>query len=203
MKIWQSNVKSDDKIIAFYNKTIYKGNPKPDEVEKIVRELTIGKQTSSLFGIPQKLLKEINFEVGKNHIEVLFGLDSIEYLKINDVDKKQEIFDFLRAEIPNSRYEVEKYSKFKAGKKPLFAMAFILILFCWALYLANEIENGNQYEIVGSGRSITTIVLALASIGTVNVILLFGVLFCIALLGFIFKTKRPKVVHKIIVEPRL
>ncbi|WP_447635991.1 hypothetical protein [Flavobacterium microcysteis] len=203
MKIWKSNIKGDDKIIAYYDKTIYKGNPKPDEVETVIRELNIGKQTSSLFGIPQKLLKEVNFEVGKNYIEVLFGLDSTEHLKINDVNKKQEVFDFLRNEIPNSSYEVEKYSKFKAGKKPLFAMAFILILFSWAFYLATEIENGNQYEIVGSGRSITSIVLAIASIGTLNVILLFGILFCIALLGFVLKTKNPKVVHKIIIAPRL
>lgn len=200
MTIWKSNIKGDDRIIAYYDKIIYKGNPRQEEMENIVRELNLGnKQIPSLFSVPQTLLKEVNFEEGKNYIEILFGSDSNEHLKINDLSRKQEIFNSLKDKIPNSKYEVENYSKFKAGKKPLIAMLFITIIFSWTLYIASQIENGNQYEIVGSGRSIAAIVLAMASLGISNVILIFGSLLILALLGFIFKIKKPKVVHRIII----
>lgn len=198
MTVWKSNVKGDDRIIAYYDKTIYKGNPKQDEIENIIRELNHGnKQIASLFGVPQTLLKEINFEEGKNYIEILFGSDSSEHLKINDINRKEEIFTFFKNNIPNSIYGVENYSKIKAGQKPLIAMLFILILFFWSLHLAGNIENGTQYEIVGSGKSITAIVLAIATLGTLNVFLLFGALFTIALFGFFLKTRKPKILHRI------
>lgn len=200
MTIWKSNLKGDDKIIAYFNNTIYKGNPKPEEIDSTIRELNSGnKPKTNLFGIPQSLLKEIHLEEGKEYIQVFFGDDSYELLRINDENKRLEIFDFFKQNIPKSTTYTEEYSKLKAGKKPLYAMVVIAILFSWSFYLATQIETGSQYEIIGDKRSITSIILILASLGTTNLILLFGILFIIAILGFIQKTKRQKTVHKIVV----
>ena len=53
-------------------------------------------------------------------------------------------------------------------------------LFLWSLYLAIQIENGAEYEIIGGGRSITSIVLAIANLGVfkniIGYIILLGII---------------------------
>ena len=63
-------------------------------------------------------------------MEVLFGGSSSENLRIKDSKKRTEIFDYFKNNIPNALFSTEKYSKLKAGKKPLIAIAVLLILFC-------------------------------------------------------------------------
>jgi hypothetical protein len=197
MNSWKSNVKGDDTLIVYHNATIYKGNPKPEAIDTILRDLSHGVQRPELFSIPQSLLKKICLEEGKPYLEVYFGEASEEHLRITDPARRQAIFDFFRATIPRIKYEVEHYSKAKAGRKPLAAMFIISPLLLWSLYLAVEIENGARYEIIGDGKSIVTVVLAIAGLGSVNVMVLFGVLLLIAAVSFYVKTKNPKVVHTI------
>lgn len=45
MQVWTSKEKADDKIIAFANQTVYKGNPKIDDVESVVFELKLKNKT--------------------------------------------------------------------------------------------------------------------------------------------------------------
>lgn len=195
--IWKSKTQGEDKIIAFIDNIIYKGNPKDDQLEKIILELKNHKPSSNLIGIPLSHIKEINLEDGKNYIEVLFGMDSTEHLRIKDRERRDEIFGFLKSNVPNSKNHIEKYSKIKAGKKPLFAIAIFLPLFLWTFYIANEIEKGYQYEIVGRGNSISGIVLAIASLGVTKVSIIFGSILGIAILGFIQKTRNPKIIDQI------
>jgi hypothetical protein len=197
--IWKSFTKGDDKIIAFYNNTIYKGNPKDDEIDNVIYQLKNEKiPPTNLFGIPLSYLKEINLENGKDYIEVLFGSDSSEHLRIKDENKKMEIFEFLKMNIPNSKSYIDNYSDFRAGKKPLIAMCFIAIIFIWTLSIATEMENGNQYEVVGGHyNSIAGLVIGFASLGVKNVILIFGSFLTIAVISFFIKTKKPKVVNTI------
>lgn len=197
--IWKSKTQGEDKIIALIDNIIYKGNPKDDQLEKIILELKSQKPSANLMGIPLSHVKEINLEEGENYIEILFGTDSTEHLRIKDKKRRDEIFDFLKLNIPNSINHIEKYSILKAGKKPLFAIGIFLPLFLWTFYIANEIEKGNQYNVVGSGRSIATIVLGIASLGVAKVSIIFGSIIGIAIIGFIKKTRNPKIANKIII----
>jgi len=199
MKIWTSNEKGNDKIILFTNEIIYKGNPKEEEIEKILFELEVqGVISKNLVGFPLSYFQEINLQEGKTFIELSFAKDSSEHLKINDEMKKMEIFNYLKENIPNSKYSLEKPSFLQAAKKPLIAGIVVIIFFMATLYFAVELESGNQYYIEGDKyNSITGIVLALAQMGVTNVIILFGSLFLTALSSFIIKGKNPPVINRL------
>lgn len=198
MKTWTSFEKGDDRIIAYAGNSIFKANPKDSEVEEAAHQLSLGvAPENNCTEIPQHYLKEIRMQQGKPYIEVYFGNDSLEHLRIKDEARRREVFDYLKTGVPNSRASLEKYSKWKAGKKPLIAMVVVAALFIWTFILAQGIEEGNQYEVAGNQRSTATIVTALASIGKTNVMLLFGALFALALISFILQTRKPKVVERI------
>ncbi|MFT3703140.1 MAG: hypothetical protein QM802_12255 [Agriterribacter sp.] len=199
MKLWRSNEKGNDKIIAYANQSIYKVNPKENEVEDVVYNFNHQIFPSSNFmEIPLRYVKAIHMEQGKSYIEIFFGNDSTEHLRITDPSRKKEIFDFFKTNLPNSKSDTETYSKLKAGKKPLIAMIVIAALFLWTFYIATGIEHDIEYDVSGKQyHSMAGIVLVLASLGTTNVILIFGALFLIALISFIAKIKQPKVIHRI------
>jgi hypothetical protein len=201
MKIWSSDEKGDDKIIAYLNNIIYQGNPKQTDIENVISDLR--KEVippNNFIGIPLSYLKEIHLQDGSNYIEILFGKESNEQLKVSDSKKRLEIFEYFKANIPNAKYSVDKYSKLRSGKKPMIAMSVVFGLFIWTFYVSNGMANGNEYKVVGEQRSVATIILVIASMGTTNVLLIFGSLFVIALISFIYKIRNPKVVQKIIVQ---
>jgi hypothetical protein len=201
MNIWRSENKNDDKIIAYFNDTIYKCNPKESEIENVFYNLKNNQApTSNFTSVPLSYLKEIHSEEGKNYIEIFFGGDSTEQLKINDSLVKDDIFQYLKTNIPKTKFSIDKYSKLRAGKKPLIAMLVVLAICLWTFYISSGIEQGDEYKVVGNQRSVASIVLMLASLGTKNVLLIFGSLFGIALTSFILKTKSPKIVRKIVVQ---
>jgi hypothetical protein len=201
MNIWRSENKNDDKIIAYFNETIYKCNPKESEIENVIYNLKNNQApTNNFTSVPLSYLKEIQLEEGKNYIEIFFGGDSTEQLKINDSLVKDDIFQYLKTNIPRTKFSIDKYSKLRAGKKPLIAMLVILAICLWTFYISSGIEQGDEYKVVGNQRSVASIVLMLASLGTKNVLLIFGSLFGIALTSFILKTKSPKIVRKIVVQ---
>ena len=199
MKIWRGNENTDDIIIAYDNQTIYKGNPKPEEIDNIISQMKTGIiPTLNFISIPLHYIKEIQLQEGKNHIEVVFGKDSYEELKVSDIISRNEIFNYFKENIPSNTYSLDKYSKLRAGRKPLVAMAVISVLFLWSLYYAIEFDKGNEYEISnGHYNSLTGIVLAIASYGTKKVIIVFGSLLAIAIFSFIRKIKNPPVINRL------
>ncbi|MEP7107174.1 MAG: hypothetical protein ABI760_04315 [Ferruginibacter sp.] len=199
MKNWRSYEKGDDKIIGYHNGTIYRGNPNSDEIELVIynfqKEVIPAKNFTA---IPLHYLKQINLEESQNYIEVLFGKESSEHLRIKDANKRKEIFEYFKTNIPNSTFHTDNYSKFKAGKKPLIAMGVVAGLFLWTFYIAVGIEKGIEYGVTGDHKnSVAGIVLAFASLGTKNVALIFGTLFTIAVISFVQKIKNPKIVYRI------
>ncbi len=199
MKVWASKEKADDKIIAFANQTIYKGNPKINDIDSVVFELNMKHGIpTGLAGFPLSYIREINLAEGKSHIELLFGKDSSEDLKITDNDRRKDIFEYFKANIPGSVYSVYKLTAMQSGKKPLIAFFVVAVLFGWTLYVAFGIQSGNQYDVPGQEyHSIAGIVLAIASIGVKNVILVFGSLMAIALISFFSKVKKTAVIERI------
>jgi len=201
MQIWKTENPKDDKIIAYFNQTIYKGNPKPGEVDQDILTLkTSNIPQGNYFGIPLRYISTINLQDGKDYIEVLFRGDS-EHLKISDLQKREEIFEYFKQIIPGNVFFINEYSKLKAGKKPLIALGVLIPVFLWALYIAIEKEQGVDYDVTGQNyNSLAGIILVLASLGVKNLVLLFGALFSIAIFSFIRKTKKPPVIKQLIIK---
>ena len=198
MKIWTSTNKKDDKIIACIDQIIYKGNPKVENIDYYIRDIKDGKiPTKNFMGIPFSYIKEINYEDNKGYIKVLFNSGSDVFFRITDLDRKREIFEFLKNTVPNSYFEIEKYSKLKAGKEPIIAMVVFFLLFSWTLRTSINMSEGYLYEI-STRRSITNIVIALASLGTLNIFLIFGGLIAISFLVYLKKTQKLPTVNRLI-----
>ena len=135
MKIWNSIERGDDAIIACNNDLIIKGNPKKTEINNCITELELNRIPSNNFiTIPFNYLKEIRIEEGKENIEIIFGSESSEILKIKDEKTRNEIFEYFKINIPSSFFVVEKYSALRAAKKPLIAMFVIIFIFSYIFY---------------------------------------------------------------------
>jgi hypothetical protein len=198
MKTWKSEEKGDDKIIAYFNDAIYKVSPKSREIEQVLFDFSNDKPpTKDYLRIPQNYIKEISLEEGKNYIVVSFGENSYEHLRINDSEKRIEIFEYFRNTMTNSIRIVDEYSALTAGKKPLMAMCVILISFLCIFYISYEIEQGNNY---GGGGWLSRIIVGIAMSGTKTVLLIFGSLLGLSFISFILKTRKPKVIQRIIMN---
>jgi hypothetical protein len=161
--------------------------------------LTTGNlSTRQILAIPIAYVKFIELAKGKTYIEVFFGSDSNEHLRINNEKTRNEVFEYLQKNLTGFTHSVEKYSSMKAGKKPLIAMIVLTLLFAYTFYIANAMENGVEYEVVGNYNSIAGIVLVLASQGVQKVSLLFGSLLAIAIFSFYRKTKTPPVIDRLV-----
>ena len=197
MKIWKNEEKKDDKIIAYFNQTIYKGNPGPGEIDNCIFELQMQKIPNGFFSIPLHYISQINLQDGKEYIEVLFK-GSTEHLKIKDSKIRNEVFDYFKENIPGAVYSIDKYSKLRAGKQNLVAMLVVIILSVWSLYYATSMEAGNEYDVSGGHyNSIAGIILLIASLGVNKIILISVSLLVIIIIAFIRKIKNPPVIERI------
>jgi hypothetical protein len=201
MKIWTSEKKDDDKIIAYLNDVVYKANPPSGEMADVVAELKIQNPTSKyFFGIPVRYISEINLQEGKSYIEILFRNDT-EHLKIKDDAERNEVFEFFKQNIPGATYSVLTPSKLESAKKPLIAMGVICAIFLWTLYIAEGLEAGNGYDVTGQRyHSLAGIVLVLASLGVKNLTLIFGSLFLITSFSFVKKYTTPIVKNRLVIK---
>jgi len=193
MKVWTSQEKADDRIIVFAGQTIYKGNPKAADMDAVLLELDIKKTVpASLPGFPLNYIREINLQQGKRYIELAFGKDSTEELKITDENKRREVFEYFKHNIPGSVFSRYSPSILQAGKKPLIAAIVVTLIFSWTLYIAAGIESGNDYDVSGKHyNSIAGIVLAIASLGVKKVILIFDTLLAVSIFAFVKKVRTP------------
>jgi hypothetical protein len=196
LTIWTASDKNSDKIIAVASNIIYKGNPKPDQLQHCIRSLENGAIAENLFGIPFGYVKTVTLEKSGTQIEIQFGNDSTEELRMTDETKRLEIFSHLKENIPNTIYTSEKLTAWDSAKKPLYALLFMAIIFGFSISTAWEIEHGSQYELRGSGRSVAAIVLLLANLGVVKLCLLFVTIFTIIGISIAKKSRnRPEIMQ--------
>jgi hypothetical protein len=201
IKIWTSIEKYDDKIIAYLNDTIYKANPPVNEIEAYVLDMKMQNNLAkNFFGIPLHYISEINMRDGKKYIEVVFRGD-YEHLKIKDDRIRNEIFEFLKKNIPGAIYSIVKLSKFKTAKKPLIAMGVVCTIFLWCLYIAIGIQSGNEYDVTNQHyHSVAGIVLLIASLGVNKITFIFGFLLIVAGISFLKKYRNPIVKNTISIK---
>jgi hypothetical protein len=189
-KIWKLKESKSNKVILIKDKIIYKGNPKENDLSRLISETNDFTFLQDLFSIPYSYIREIENQSGKNYIKIFFGNDSTEELYIDNETIKNEVFEFLKIDNQNLRYSTETPSVLNYAKAQLFALLSISGIFIWSLYLAFQIENGAQYELVGRGNpGITGIVLAIANLGSFKIIS--GYIILLAIIIFAL-TKRLK-----------
>ncbi|WP_405246673.1 hypothetical protein [Cellulophaga sp. Asnod2-G02] len=189
-KFWKISDSKSNKLIFIKDKTIYKGNPKQEELNRLNSETTNLAFLENLFSIPYSYIKEIENQSKKNEIKIFFGNDSEEELSIKDNNTKTEIFEFIKQENPNFKYSSELPSVLKYAKTQFFALLFTTGIFLWSLYLAIQIESGVEYELVGGGRpGITGIVLVIANLGVLKIVIGYIVLLAIILFALTKKIK--------------
>jgi len=201
MKFWTSTQKNDDKIIAFVNDTIYKANPRIDDIDKYILDLkTKNISYPAFLGIPLCYISQINQQENKKYIEVIFRGDT-EHLRIENDKQRSEVFEFFKENIPGANYYIIKQSKIQAIKAPLIAIVIIVIIFLWSLIIAIGIESGNEYDVTGERyHSIAGIVLIFASLGVVKLIAIFGSLLSIACFSLYRKYKNPVIKNSLIIN---
>jgi hypothetical protein len=203
IEVWTSSEKGNDKLIGFANNVIYKANPKTDEeTDNLARQLQSGSfDSTKVWEINIRNCREIRLENGKPYIEIFWGKDKEEQLRITDEYKRYKVFDFIKANASVGKFSIEKWNAFRAGRKPLIAFLVVLGIFLWTLFYAIEAESGNVYDIE-SGRynSITGIVLGLASLGLTKVITIFTILLAIAAFAFIKKARNLPVMNRIVIQ---
>jgi hypothetical protein len=192
MKIWTSTQPGDDNIIAYYNDTLYKARPGSAKLDAYLQDLQTHKEKArGFFTIPAHYVSEINAQTGKKQITVIFRGDTEELIVTDDITR-QQIFDHLQSNMPGAVASTVTYSKWQLGKKPIIAMAVTAAIGIWALYIAFQTENGAAYDVTGGQyHSLAGIILALASLGTAKLSLIFGGLFALAAYRFVRNTRQP------------
>lgn len=193
---WKINDSKSNKLIFIKDKTIYKGNPKQEELSGLTTESTDLAFLESIFSIPYSYIKKIENQNGKNEIKIFYGNDSEDELIINDEHIKKDVFEFLKQDNPNFRYSSELPSVLKYVKAQLFALLLTTGVFFWSLYLAIQIESGIEYELVGGGNpGMVGVVLAIANLGILKIVVGF-----IVLLSMILFTLRKRLKSRSEVE---
>lgn len=190
-KIWINPQKGDDTIIGIGNHKIFKSNPKEDKISHFTKLIEEDSAHVDILSIPFSYIKSIRYQIGKKYISVCFGQDSEEHFRIQEENKRIEIFKYFRENIPSMEFRPIKFSVFEAIKKPLVAIVVVLLLYIWTMHYVLEIANGAQYELIGNGASVSGIVFSLAQLGFVKVNILFVILISIGVFSAVKKGKNP------------
>lgn len=197
IKTWISSEKGDDKIIALANNKILKANPREAKTQEVVTNIENDTLSADILSIPFSYIRSVQLPKGKKYIQVNFGEESEEHLRICNEFKRVEIFKYFRENIPQMTYRFEKYSKIKAMQKPLIAVAVVAVLFLWTMFYAVPLSMGAEYELTGNGGSLTGIVFSLAMLGIPKICLIFGTLLLLGTYSAIVKGKNPPEIHEL------
>lgn len=203
IEVWTSNEKHNDRLIAFGNNIIYKANPKTEQDTDILASgLESGSfDSTKVWEIRTSNCKEIRLQDGRPYIEIYWGRDGEEQLRITDEYRRYKVFELIKTNTPHAKFSSAKWSILRAGRKPMIAFFVVLALSVWTLYYAIEAERGYVYYLEnGHYNSITGIVLAIASLGLSRVILIFSVLLAVVVFAFVRKAKNRTVTHSLIIE---
>lgn len=187
-KFWELRDSKANKLILIKDKTIYKGNPKRGELNKLRSEFGNLGFLDHLFSIPYSYIKRIENQKGKNEIKIFYGKKSEEELIVNDENIKKDIFEFLKKDIPDFQNSSELPSIFKYAKPQFYALLFTSLLFIWTLHYATEIEKGIEYELVGK-PGLGALVFGVANFGVFKVTAGYIVLLCIIIYVLVKKLK--------------
>lgn len=193
-QIWTSSNKGD-KIIAFANNTLYKANPKDENVAFLAARMKANDFSDpALFALPLDIIRSIHWQEGKDYIQVFFSRESEEHFIIKDPMVREEIFNHLKTYIPGASYGVDKHDKIKAAAKPIAALTVVGLLFIYSIHVMYELDSGESVMAFGN---IGALIVGLVLLGPLAVLFIYGVLIAIAGYAVYRKMRNPPVVHVI------
>jgi hypothetical protein len=179
-----------NRLILIKEKLIYIGNFKIINEIKLISDIEKGIIPENLFSIPYSYIRSIESPDKTELIKIYYGSDSEEDIKIIDRNIKKDIFQYLRNELPIFEYNKKLPSILKHTKPQIFAILITTGLFLWTFYLASQIGEGYEYEIVGGGHpGLTEIILGLAHFGTLKVIIGYILIISFAIYSLRIKIK--------------
>jgi hypothetical protein len=189
-QIWKPSEPKSDKLVLIQNNCIYKGNPTREELNSINIDSLNVEKLKNVFSIPFGYIKKIENQKKSNQIKIYLGSKSEDEIKLENDTQKNEVFNFLKQELPNFKYRSALPSVFKYAKPQIFGILIASGIFIWAMYLAIEMSKGSQYEVIGGGRAgITEIILMLAGLGIPNLVIGYSVIAGIAIFSLIKRLK--------------
>ena len=182
-------LKDNTYLIGLNESSIYSGSVKKYIKSELINKIEREGFPEDIFSVPFSYIKSIENPEGKKSIAIFYGDKSEEEVIIENEVVKNEFFEEIQIRLKSFEYLKEKPSIFKHAKAQFFAVLFITGIFVWTFYLANEIEKGYQYEVVGGRQGLGSIVLGLAQFGSLKVILGYLGLLSIALFALIKRLK--------------
>ena len=189
LKYWINENAGADRIIAVNETALCKSMGSTKSIDADIVDIKNNIIPTTMFSIPFSYLKQIVADTNKDRIDIFFGQDSEEILKIKDQTLRNEIFTFLKNHIPGANYQFEKYSGLKAATKPLIAFAVMLGIFIWAADVATEVNSGGDNSLNASGRSLSSVILVLASLGIHWLRIIFGAILTLCAFSIFVKIK--------------
>lgn len=152
MKYWINKTQKEDKIIVITNEIFYTYSPNDKDLLAFQNELRLGKIPARLSGIQFFRIKHIDFEDGKNSLEIHYDKKDVLEVLMPNLIVKNEIKDALVNIGPDNLQRdqlqktfLEKFSKYG------IAMLITSVITFLTYSIAIEMENGTEYTGAGLG----------------------------------------------------
>lgn len=188
-KLWTQKEKGSDRVILTTEDMPYKGNPKLGDLNQMTFEINAGKIPENLFSIPFNYIKEIHLQEGKNYIEVFFSHGSNEQFRITNNSRREEVFEYMKENIPGINYIFEEYSLFKAAKTQIIGTVVLSVIVAWALLTIIQIQSGYYME------RTWVVIAALVPLGFSNLLLILLAILVIGGISIFRKMRNPPRKH--------
>lgn len=179
-KIWINNDSKGHNIICFNEQIIYRAQIPDASINEVRLQLSRGKISDRLIGIPLGYLSKVKYRKDDSKIKLHYGKKSEDEIHVENTDLRKEIFDYIHYAERKNKLIVKKPSIWSRIKKPFIALAFLSAFFAYTYSIIDGINQGYQYEIVGA-PGFLSLALPLAELGLVKNILIFAPLAVIAI----------------------
>jgi len=181
-KTWINRKKGEHNFILFNNDTLYRRLIKDQEFNRIENEINNGIIDDKFIGLPISYIKTIEFREDDDALNIEYGKDSEDEIKVSDPILRKDIFDYIKANTSFVKFKQQQPSIIRRIKKPLIALVILLGIFLYIYSIIDGMNQGYEYELVGSGGpGIAGIVLMMAGLGLLKNVLIFGSLASIAM----------------------
>jgi hypothetical protein len=150
MKYWINKTQKEDKIIVVTNEVFYTYSPNEKDLIAFQNELRLNKIPTRLSGIQFSRISHIDFEDGKNHLEIYYDKKEVSKVVVPNLIIKNEIKEALVAIGPDDlqRDQTQKTFLEKASKYGIAMLITSFVTF-FTYNVAVEMENGTEY--IGAG----------------------------------------------------
>lgn len=147
-KIWFSEGRNEDNIIAYHDSILYRFRGKDLPYNEVKYELSKGRIDNRLTGLPIAYMNSVEYRENDSKLKIQYQKESVDVFTIKDKIKRKEIFDYIRS-VKNGEYEVKKPNFFKRTKSPLIALGVVVLGFLFVVMFIQAKKEGTQFEAAG------------------------------------------------------